>query len=254
MPAKAYSRYGGTTIKREGTANMKRQFSIIAVMALLLTMTLTVTALNPADETVPLDTTVFYQTDNYELYDCGCMELLGLCHMSKGGITFFEWASENDKMSAKGLSCFWHSPEEPDDPLFHTVVFLNGVPNLVNDLFKYLEGTTQDVYIPDSVKEIDEECFVMNSRITLHFTKNNAVALAYAQNRGMAFEVMDGERLPGDVDFDKNVDMKDVLSLRKAIANFPAAYEIYSTDLNADDSTDMKDVLILRKQIAKVEK
>ena len=185
----------------------------------------------------------------YAVISCEDSEYVGMYHEMRRGVedvVFFRWIGNMERVpSDLGLSCFSrHTVWAP------TVVFWNGVPNFPKDLFKTLEGAVNDVYIPDSVTEIDEDCFVEGSHITIHFTKNNAVALAYAQTRGMAFEVMDGERVSGDVDFDKSVDMKDVLCLRKSIASLPAAVEIYSTDLNADGSTDMKDVLILRKQIA----
>ena len=198
----------------------------------------------PTSDKVVLDTTIFFE-DVEEIAACVCPEELGAYHMFKDGMTFFKWAGKMDKMPADGHFC-----GTPESPRRETVIFLDGVPNLVKDLFKYWENGTNDVYIPDSVTEIDEDCFVEGSHITLHFTKNNAVALAYAKARSMAFEVMDGERVPFDVDFDKSVDMKDVLSLRKSIASLPAAVEIYSIDLNADGSVDMKDVLTLRKQIA----
>ena len=193
---------------------------------------------NPADQVL------------YDYLGVECWEPveLGISHFNKGGISYYKWLNKVKKIPAvtedNGGCLTWPTLASA------TVVFWNGVPNLPKDMFKGWEGKTNDVYIPDSVTEIDEECFVEGSHITIHFTKNNAAALAYAQHRGMAFEVMDGERVSGDVDFDKSVDMKDVLCLRKSIASLPAAVEIYSTDVNADGSTDMKDVLTLRKQIA----
>ena len=125
-------------------------------------------------------------------------------------------------------------------------MFFDGVPNLSKDLFKWCEGLTRNVYIPASVDEIDEDCFVMSSTIVIHFPVQNEAALSYAQNRNMRFEVMNGQRVLGDVDYNKQIDMRDVLVLRKAIARLPASYEIYSTDINSDNSIDMKDVLVLR--------
>lgn len=200
---------------------------------------------------VTFDTSIF--DGAVDLVERDCLEhtyLISLRHYEKYGVSYFEYFGGSVYMI--GINnwqpcCF---TEPPEDGSMETVVFMKGVPTLCKNLFKWLEGTTHDVYIPDSVYEIAEKCFVDGSTITLHFTANNKVALAYAQNREMAFEVMDGERVKGDVDFDKSVDMKDVLSLRKSIAKLPAAVEIYSTDLNADGSVDMKDVLTLRKQIA----
>ena len=232
--------------------NSKRTLVWVVVILLVITMSIVAAAdtSEPLIDAATWDASIFEKPDSlYDDYDiCECLDglLLNIRHYEKDGIYYFHWIGEEDKMLSKiEGTCFGGAPAYAP-----TVVFLDGVPNLVNDLFKYWENGTKDVYIPDSVKEIEENCFVEGSHITIHFTKNNAVALAYAQSRGMAFEVMDGERMLGDVDFDKSVDMKDVLCLRKSIASLPAAVEIYSTDLNADGSTDMKDVLTLRKQIA----
>ena len=198
---------------------------------------------------VAFDTSVFDMPVDLEERACTDRRSTGLSHYEKFGVSFFK---NNGSAVIHGVGesqmvCFTNPPE---DAAMETIVFLRGMPNLSSQLLYWLEGITHDVYVPDSVKQIAEDCFVDGSTITLHFTKNNKVALAYAQNRGMAFEVMDGERMLGDVNYDKETDMKDVLSLRKTIAGLPAAYEIYSTDVNTDDSTDMKDVLVLRKQIA----
>ena len=198
---------------------------------------------------VAFDTSVFDMPVDLEERACTDRRSTGLSHYEKFGVSFFK---NNGSAVIHGVGesqmvCFTNPPE---DAAMETIVFLRGMPNLSSQLLYWLEGITHDVYVPDSVKQIAEDCFVMNSTITIHFTQNNAVALAYAQNRGMAFEVMDGERVPGDVDYDKSVDMKDVLALRKSIAKLPAAYEIGSLDVNGDGEANMKDVLALRRKIA----
>lgn len=50
----------------------------------------------------------------------------------------------------------------------------------------------------------------------------------------------------GDVNRDGNVDMKDVLLLRKHIANLAPCDDEAASDMNSDRSLDMKDVLLLR--------
>ena len=56
----------------------------------------------------------------------------------------------------------------------------------------------------------------------------------------------------GDVDGNGSIDMKDVLNIRKAIANMIQVDEVLA-DANADETVDMKDVLFLRKYIAKMD-
>ena len=58
----------------------------------------------------------------------------------------------------------------------------------------------------------------------------------------------------GDVNSDGEIDMKDVLMLRKKIASQPIDESKYSreaADVNRDNQIDMKDVLKIRRYIAK---
>ena len=62
-------------------------------------------------------------------------------------------------------------------------------------------------------------------------------------------------RARGDVNQDNEIDMKDVLMLRKKIANLPIDMEAYNpkaADANVDGEIDMKDVLVIRKFIARM--
>ena len=56
----------------------------------------------------------------------------------------------------------------------------------------------------------------------------------------------------GDVNHDGSIDMKDVLLIRKHIANVSplAGADLAAADVNADGSVDMKDVLMMRQYVA----
>ena len=57
--------------------------------------------------------------------------------------------------------------------------------------------------------------------------------------------------LPGDAVADGNLDMKDVLAIRKVIAKMDVeGFNAANADFNGDSALDMKDVLGLRRQIA----
>lgn len=61
------------------------------------------------------------------------------------------------------------------------------------------------------------------------------------------------DSLLGDTNLDGNIDMKDVLTMRKAIASIAvSSYNKDNADCNRDGNVDMKDVLLLRKFIAKL--
>lgn len=53
--------------------------------------------------------------------------------------------------------------------------------------------------------------------------------------------------LMGDVNYDYVVDTKDVLVLRKVLANYKIDYDKYYADINCNKTTDSSDVLMLRK-------
>ena len=276
---------------------MKKLLSFLAVFALLLGLS-TVAMATGSTDPAKWDTSVFeipdkeyfeFNEDTTQTYMtclCVCSDYLGIYHYERGngetGEAYFKWMNKWDTMpDAIDGTCFCGVP---NDPYLKTVVFWDGVPNLINDLFKEWEVVTDDVYIPDSVAEIAENCFVEGSHITLHFTANNEVALAYALSRGMNYEIVpepevvsepnepsepisepeviepvsdvfdpsdvSDDVLLGDADGDGELNMKDVLLIRKFIAKLDVSLHEAATDVNADGSTDMKDVLILRKQIA----
>ncbi|MBR3289322.1 MAG: hypothetical protein IKI63_00935 [Clostridia bacterium] len=271
---------------------MKKLLSCLAVFALLLGLSTaagaTDTTDKPAFDTSVFEAPQFQDEDGWEGIECWEPVELGISHNRKSGITYYQWLNKIEKIPAvteENGGCFVWANLAPA-----MVVFWNGVPNLSKDLFKYWEDGTNDVYIPDSVTEIDEDAFVMNSTITLHFSANNAVALAYAEARGMNYEIVpepeevsepdpsepdisdpdisepsepdisdldtsDPSAVPhgillGDADGDGDVTMKDVLLVREFIANMDVSINKTATDLNGDGSTDMKDVLVLRKTIA----
>ena len=78
----------------------------------------------------------------------------------------------------------------------------------------------------------------------------NTAAEAYAKEKGFTFVALAPPVPLGDATEDGNVDMKDVLLVRKFIAGLAAAINRYAADVNADNSVDMKDVLLIRKYIA----
>ena len=72
----------------------------------------------------------------------------------------------------------------------------------------------------------------------------------YADN--FKISVVRNPNLAGDVNNDKNVDMKDVLVLRKYLAGLTDTIHTDNADVNEDASINMKDVLVLRKNIASI--
>lgn len=61
-----------------------------------------------------------------------------------------------------------------------------------------------------------------------------------------------GELVYGDADGDNDVTMKDVLAMRKLIANMEVEINEEAADVDGDGDVTMKDVLLVRKYIAKM--
>ena len=133
------------------------------------------------------------------------------------------------------------------------------VPNGVTCLGAYaFEGcsTLTDITIPVSVQSIDfmafSSCDVLQTvhyggspidRVNMEIERENEALLNAAW-------VYHGAANAGDANGDGSVDMKDVLMMRKFIANRTATIDKTAADVNRDSSMDMKDVLLVRKFIA----
>ena len=80
-------------------------------------------------------------------------------------------------------------------------------------------------------------------------------SLSACSQRGAAAAAVNGNKgaerkanvIYGDVDYDAEVTMKDVLVLRKKIAGYTVVIDENAADVNVDGSIDMKDVLLIRK-------
>lgn len=116
-----------------------------------------------------------------------------------------------------------------------------------------------DVTIPASVKYIcshavgyryieETNRYVVKSNLTIHCFKNS-VAEKYAKNNGINYEIIEGTF--GDANRDDNIDLLDVLQVRKYIAKQLVETDYDLSDVNCDGAVDMLDVLLVRKYIAK---
>ena len=77
------------------------------------------------------------------------------------------------------------------------------------------------------------------------------LAAALIMTTGLASLVLQGAAVVyGDANSDGEVNMKDVLVVRKHIAGIGGAVDSVAADVNGDGGVDMKDVLLLRKFIA----
>lgn len=130
--------------------------------------------------------------------------------------------------------------------------------------YAFIDCTSlKNITIPNSVTSIgdyafgycycDEESFEIEKlpdfRINCYA---GTVGEQYATDNGFDYTLLDDSDIVyGDANGDGNVDMLDVLLIRKYIAKQPITIDLTVSDVTCDDSVDMLDVLLIRKYIAK---
>lgn len=121
-------------------------------------------------------------------------------------------------------------------------------------LFAFRGSGLRDIVIPDSVTQIDKDAFYgCPDNLVIHCDKGS-YAETFAKENGIGFDYNTDDPTAikyGDVNGDGNIDMLDVLLIRKYIAKQPIALDIKIADVTCDGYVDMLDVLLIRKYIAK---
>ena len=133
-------------------------------------------------------------------------------------------------------------------------LFLDGVPNLGDYLMFFEQRRIKNVYIPNSVKEIGEHTFSQFADVCIH-CYSGSYAEEYAKTHNYACHLLDTDEvipaaMSGDANGDNARNLKDVLALRKALAEDTVSTLSAGADCNVDKSVDMKDVLLLRQHLA----
>ena len=118
------------------------------------------------------------------------------------------------------------------------------------------EGLTVKVTYTDGSTKIITESYVLEGFDSDTAGTKTVTAQYGGQTATFVVEVKEAEFLYGDANGDQTIDMKDVVLLRKYMAEFD--YDLNTStvaveagaDVNGDDVFDMKDVVLLRKYMA----
>ena len=138
------------------------------------------------------------------------------------------------------------------------IVLPKNLTRIDGNVFSFCESLTR-VVLPKSLTCIEYSSFYYyDSLKTVYYggteeDRNNMNILKYNDPLLNATWVYETEKLPilpGDVNDDDSMDMKDVLMVRQFIAASQNAINESAADVNGDQSVDMKDVLTMRKIIA----
>ena len=136
------------------------------------------------------------------------------------------------------------------------------IPNSVKSIGALAFDTCKSlkcIVLPDSVTSFGNYALGYQfNYISWSYTKipdvqikcdKGSAAQQYAIENGFDYTLLSAEY--GDVNYDGNIDMLDVLLMRKYIAKQPIDLDTNLADVNCDDNVDMLDVLLMRKYIAK---
>lgn len=129
------------------------------------------------------------------------------------------------------------------------------IPDSVNDIgFKAFYDCTklESATVPDSVTTIGESAFVGCKKLTI-YGYAGSYAETYAKEYGIPFAAVSTgtPAVPGDLNGDGEVNLKDVVLLRRYIAGgWNTELNEASADLNGDGSVNLKDAVLLRRFIA----
>ena len=113
-------------------------------------------------------------------------------------------------------------------------------------------GSMMPVYIDNVIIEVDTENEPTRTTTTTtrtHVTYESQTTTTTVISEEPSVESAE-PTVQGDVDGDGDLNMKDVLLVRKFIAKMDTTVDESAADLNRDGSVDMKDVLLMRKIIA----
>ena len=117
----------------------------------------------------------------------------------------------------------------------------------------------KEITLPDSITYFGNYALGYQfNYISWSYTKINGMHIncypdtageQYAIDNGFDYTLLTADF--GDANCDGNIDMLDVLLIRKYIAKQPVALDTVIADVTCDDNVDMLDVLLIRKYIAK---
>ena len=112
---------------------------------------------------------------------------------------------------------------------------------------KFLDSEGRGVL---EVQVFDEGDGYVTFNLQSHYADCPGAAVDDFQIMLITLKLPTGEKMLGDANDDGNVNMKDVLLMRKFLAGIDVTYNAQNADCNEDGTVNMKDVLQLRKYLA----
>lgn len=128
------------------------------------------------------------------------------------------------------------------------IVIGDKVTYLGDNMLSYLYKVS-NIYVPDSVTEIGTNVFPSQTDAIIHCGKNSP-AIKGALEAGLRFDT-NGQTHKADVNGDGDINLLDLVAMRKALAKWHSGYEVTAIDANGDGKTNLLDLILLRKYLAK---
>ena len=134
--------------------------------------------------------------------------------------------------------------------------FFNRENIVIGDKVTYLGNNffadyykVSNIYVPDSVTEIGTNVFPSQTDAIIHCGKNSP-AIKGALEAGLRFDT-NGQTHKADVNGDGDINLLDLVAMRKALAKWHSGYEVTAIDANGDGKVNLLDLVLLRKFLAK---
>ncbi|MEE1018576.1 MAG: dockerin type I domain-containing protein [Acutalibacteraceae bacterium] len=148
-----------------------------------------------------------------------------------------------------------HSEQEEEKGAFgglcfntENIIIGDKVTYLGNNMLAYLYKVG-NIYVPDSVTEIGTNVFPSQTDAIIHCSKDS-VAIGGALESGLRFDT-NGQTRKGDLNADGDINLLDLVAMRKALAKWHTGYEVTAIDANGDGVVNLLDLILIRKYLVR---
>ena len=128
------------------------------------------------------------------------------------------------------------------------VVIGGGISYIGNNAFANFTNLTT-ITLPLSVNQIQDSAFEGDTNLEKAYGNIDSYSKTYFENMGIDFEEKD-VHTPGDINYDGEVDNKDITTLFMYLLNIDVSFDKTALDVNGDGKINTKDITVLFKYVS----